>query len=165
MDKNDVKKLTKKLEKKPKHTLKAEREELQDIQKNLRVRKEALATRKDELQDDLNLAYKANDGDSITLLEHQIKTTKDEIDMVSQDYKANAEILEVYSKVLKNDADGRASNIGAIVGAVSGAGALVLGGLSLKKAYAADNDGTMKNKGVLDFFYRLNPLRILGGKK
>lgn len=165
MDKNEVKKITKKLQKQPKHTLKMERQELQDIQKCLRIKEETLKEHKDRLRDNLNTAYKAGDGDSITLLEHQIKDIKEEITEISMSYKENSEILEIYSKVLKNDADGRASNVGAIVGAVSGLGALGLGAMSLRKAYKTDVEGTMKNKGVLDFFYRLNPLRILGNNK
>ena len=165
MDKNETKKVMKKLQKKPKRTLKMERQELQDIQEVLRIRKAELNAHKDKLKDDLVAACKANDGTSITLLERQIKDVEEDIDKVCKEYKENSDILEVYSRVLKNDADARSSNIGAIVGAVTGAGALVLGGLSLKKAYHADEDGTMKNKGVLDFFYRLNPLKLIGGGK
>lgn len=165
MDKNETKKVMKKLQKKPKRTLKMERQELQDIQEVLRNRKAELEAHKDKLQNDLISACKANDGSSITLLERQIGSIKEDIDKISKEYKENSDILEVYSRVLKNDADARSANAGAIVGAITGAGALILGGLSLKKAYHADEDGTMKNKGVLDFFYRLNPLKLIGGKK
>jgi hypothetical protein len=76
----------------------------------------------------------------------------------------NAEVLEIYSKVLKNDKEGKSTSVGAAVGAVTGLGALGLGWLSLKKAYQSDIDGSMVNKKVLDVFNRLNPLRILGKK-
>ena len=165
MDKIDGKKIMKKLQKKPKRTLKMERQELQDIQEVLRVRKGELEAHKDRLKDDLVSACKANDGSSIALLERLIGSIKDDIDKISKEYKENSDILEVYSRVLKNDADARSANAGAIVGAITGAGALILGGMSLKKAYHADEEGTMKNKGVLDFFYRLNPLKLIGGKK
>lgn len=161
----DTKKIMKKLQKKPKQTLKMERQELQDSQAVLRVRQRELDRRLTELKSDLDVARKAKQNDNVILLESQIKGIEDDISKISDSYRKNAEVLEIYSKVLKNDKEGKATGVGAAVGAITGLGALVLGGLSLKKAYQSDIDGTMKNKGVLDVFNRLNPLRILGNRK
>lgn len=160
----DTKKLMKKLERKPKQTLRQERQELQDNQKILRVKKAELEARKAQLLENLDLAKKAKKADEVTYLESVIKMTKDDISEVSESYMKNAEVLEVYSKVLKNDKEGKSSIVGATVGAVTGLGALGLGWLSLKKAYQSDLDGSMVNKKALDVFNRLNPLRILGKK-
>lgn len=158
------KKIMKMLEKKPKQTLKMERQELQDSQAVLRVSQRELDRRLSELKGDLDAARKAKQNDTVLLLESQIKSIEDDISKISDSYRKNAEVLEIYSKVLKNDKEGKATGVGAAVGAVTGLGALVLGGLSLKKAYQSDLDGSMVNKKVLDVFNRLNPLRILGKK-
>ena len=160
---DDTKKIMKRLAKKPKQTLKMERQELQDQQKVLRVRRDELDRRKQELKDDLDLAKQAKKSDTVTLLESQIKSVEDDISKISDTYMKNAEILEIYSKVLKNDQESKSSSIGAIIGAIVGLGSLGLTGLSLKKAYQTDVDGTMKNKGVLDVFNRL--IRTLGNRK
>ncbi len=157
----DTKKIMKKLERKPKQTLKMERQELQDQQKVLRVRRDELDKHKRDLKDNLDVAKKAKQADAVTLIESQIKSLEDEISKISDTYMKNAEILEIYSKVLKNDKEGKSTSIGAVIGAVTGLGSLVLGGLSLKKAYQSDVDGTMVNKKVLDVFNRLNPLRLI----
>lgn len=158
------KKIMKMLEKKPKQTLKMERQELQDSQAVLRVRQRELDRRLTELKDDLDAARKAKQNDTVLLLESQIKGIEDDISKISDSYRKNAEVLEIYSKVLKNDKEGKSTSVGAAVGAVTGLGALGLGWLSLKKAYQSDLDGSMVNKKVLDVFNRLNPLRILGKK-
>lgn len=158
------KKFMKMLEKKPKQTLKMERQELQDSQAVLRVRQRELDRRLTELKGDLDAARKAKQNDTMILLESQIKGIEDDISKISDSYRKNAEVLEIYSKVLKNDKEGKSTSVGAAVGAVTGLGALGLGWLSLKKAYQSDLDGSMVNKKVLDVFNRLNPLRILGKK-
>lgn len=157
----DTKKIMKKLERKPKQTLKMERQELQDQQAVLRVHRSELERRRDELKGDLDVARKAKQNDNVILLESQIKSIEDDISKISDSYMKNAEVLEIYSKVLKNDKEGKSTSIGAAVGAVTGLGALGLGWLSLKKAYQSDLDGSMVNKKVLDVFNRLNPLRLI----
>lgn len=157
----DTKKIMKKLERKPKQTLKMERQELQDQQKVLRVRRDMLDRHKQDLKDDLEVAKQAKQADTVTLLESQIKSLEEDISKISDTYMKNAEILEIYSKVLKNDKEGKSTSVGAVIGAVTGLGSLVIGGLSLKKAYQSDVDGTMVNKKVLDVFNRLNPLRLI----
>jgi hypothetical protein len=158
------KKFMKMLEKKPKQTLKMERQELQDQQAVLRVHRSELERRRVELKSDLDTAKKAKQADTVILLEGQIKSVEEDISKISDSYMKNAEVLEIYSKVLKNDKEGKSTSVGAAVGAVTGLGALGLGWLSLKKAYQSDIDGSMVNKKVLDVFNRLNPLRILGKK-
>lgn len=160
----DTKKIMKRLSGKPKQTLRMERQELQDQQAVLRVRKSELDRRRTELKNDLDAAKKAKQSDNVILLESQIKSIEEDISKISDSYMRNAEVLEIYSKVLKNDKEGKATGVGAAVGAVTGLGALGLGWLSLKKAYQSDLDGSMVNKKVLDVFNRLNPLRILGKK-
>ena len=157
----DTKKIMKKLERKPKQTLKMERQELQDQQAVLRVRRSELERRRVELKADLDAAKKAKQNDNVILLEGQIKSIEDDISKISDSYMKNAEVLEIYSKVLKNDKEGKATGVGAAVGAITGLGALGLGWLSLKKAYQSDIDGSMVNKKVLDVFNRLNPLRLI----
>jgi hypothetical protein len=157
----DAKKIMKKLERKPKQTLKMERQELQDQQAVLRVHRSELERRRVELKADLDTAKKAKQNDNVILLEGQIKSIEDDISKISDSYMKNAEVLEIYSKVLKNDKEGKATGVGAAVGAVTGLGALGLGWLSLKKAYQSDIDGSMVNKKVLDVFNRLNPLRLI----
>ena len=158
------KKFMKMLEKKPRQTLKMERQELQDSQAVLRVRQRELDRRLTELKSDLDAARKAKQNDTVILLESQVKGIEEDISKISDSYMKNAEVLEIYSKVLKNDKEGKSTSVGAAVGAVTGLGALGLGWLSLKKAYQSDLDGSMVNKKVLDVFNRLNPLRILGKK-
>ena len=158
------KKFMKMLEKKPRQTLKMERQELQDSQAVLRVRQRELDRRLTELKSDLDAARKAKQNDTVILLESQVKGIEEDISKISDSYRKNAEVLEIYSKVLKNDKEGKSTSVGAAVGAVTGLGALGLGWLSLKKAYQSDLDGSMVNKKVLDVFNRLNPLRILGKK-
>lgn len=157
----DTKKIMKKLERKPKQTLKMERQELQDQQAVLRVRQRELDRRRVELKADLDTVKKAKQNDNVILLEGQIKSIEDDISKISDSYMKNAAVLEIYSKVLKNDKEGKATGVGAAVGAVTGLGALGLGWLSLKKAYQSDIDGSMVNKKVLDVFNRLNPLRLI----
>ena len=158
------KKIMKVLAKKPKQTLKMERQELQDQQAVLRVRRSELERRRTELKSDLDTAKAAKQNDNVILLESQIKSIEEDVTKISDSYMKNAEVLEIYSKVLKNDKEGKSTSVGAAVGAVTGLGALGLGWLSLKKAYQSDLDGSMVNKKVLDVFNRLNPLRILGKK-
>lgn len=157
----DTKKIMKKLERKPKQTLKMERQELQDQQAVLRVHRSELERRRTELKNDLDAAKKAKQNDAVILLESQIKSIEEDISKISDSYMKNAEVLEIYSKVLKNDKEGKSTSVGAAVGAVTGLGALALGWLSLKKAYQSDIDGSMVNKKVLDVFNRLNPLRLI----
>lgn len=158
---NNTKKIMKKLERKPKQTLKMERQELQDQQKVLRVRRSELEAHRDLLKGSLDAAKQAKQNDNVIMLESQIKSVEDDISKISDSYMKNAEVLEIYSKVLKNDKEGKSTSIGAAVGAVTGLGALGLGWLSLKKAYQSDLDGSMVNKKVLDVFNRLNPLRLI----
>ena len=157
----DTKKIMKKLERKPKQTLKMERQELQDQQAVLRVHRSELERRRTELKNDLDAAKKAKQNDTVILLESQIKSIEEDISKISDSYMKNAEVLEIYSKVLKNDKEGKSTSVGAAVGAITGLGALGLGWLSLKKAYQSDIDGSMVNKKVLDVFNRLNPLRLI----
>lgn len=157
----DTKKIMKRLEKKPKQTLKMERQELQDQQAVLRVHRSELERRRAELKNNLDTARKAKQNDTVILLESQIKSIEEDTSKISDSYMKNAEVLEIYSKVLKNDKEGKSTSVGAAVGAVTGLGALGLGWLSLKKAYQSDIDGSMVNKKVLDVFNRLNPLRLI----
>ena len=112
---DDTKKIMKRLAKKPKQTLKMERQELQDQQKVLRIRRDELDRRKQELKNNLDLAKQAKQSDTVTLLESQIKGLEDDISKISDTYMKNAEILEIYSKVLKNDQESKSSSIGAII--------------------------------------------------
>ena len=156
--------LMKKLKRKPKWKLKEERDELQMEQKLLRKENETLDTQVQNLKNDLISAFKGNDQSSIAVLEQQIKNLESRIVKNSGRYTNNAEVLEIYSKVLKNDREGKSSMIGSWVGAITGlvgAGAAVAG---LKMAYNSDNEGTLVHKKTLEWVKGLPIIRNFGRK-
>lgn len=158
-----------KLKRRPKWKLRQERDELQGQQQRLRQENEKLSDRVDQLKDDEIAALKANDGVTIAVLEGQIETFEKKIEKNDRRYKINAEVLEVYSKILKNDNDRRNSNAGTIAAWVTGLGGLGLGYLGLKKSYEYDRDGetpllVIRPK-TREWMSKLPILRNLGGKK
>ena len=153
-----------KLKRKPKWKLKEERSELQEQQKVLRMKTEAFSQRLIELKDDMIAALKANDGEAITLLENQIDTIEKRIESYDKRYKTNAEILEIYSKVVKNDKEGNSSTANTAAGWITAIGGLALGAIGLKKAYDSDVEGSLTNKKTLDWIQRLPIFRNFGRK-
>ena len=131
----------KKLKRKPKWKLRKEREELQEQQRLLRLETEKLEARLSGLKDDEIVALKGNDGESIAVIESQIKKITSKIEANDKRYKNNADILEVYSKIIKNDKEGNNSTATTVAAWVTGIGGLALGYLGLKKSYEYDMDG------------------------
>ncbi len=158
-----------KLKRRPKWKLRQERDELQEQQQKLRQETQRLEDRVSELKDNEIAALKANDGTTIAVLEGQIDNLEKKIRKNDERYKNNATVLEVYSKILKNDNDRRNSNAGTIAAWVTGLGGLGLGYLGLKKSYEYDRDGeapllVIRPK-TREWMSKLPILRNLGGKK
>lgn len=153
-----------KLRRKPKWKLRQERDELQLDQKKLREETDALRTQLANLMNDENIALKANNVDVIAVLDHQIDETRKKIDENEKHYKSNAEDLEIYSKIIKNDREGRSVVRNSIFGAIGTLGGLGLWAVGMKKAYDSDQDGTLVNKKTLDWVGRLPILRSFGKK-
>lgn len=158
-------KLISKLKRTPKWKLNQERDDLQMEQKLLRNRIKELENHLDKLKDDEIAAFKGNDSSTITVLDHQIQATEELIKKAKADYKDNADVLEVYSKVLKNDREGKSASrnswFGAL-GTIAGAGLAAVG---LKKAYDSDEAGTLVNKKTLDWVKGLPIIRNFGRLK
>lgn len=154
----------KKLKRKPKWKLNQERNELQEIQKVLRMETRELEDNLDKLKNDEIAAFKANDTVSIPVIEAQIEMIEKTISEKDKRYKMNADILEVYSKVSKNDKEGDSASVGTAIGAVTGLGGLALAFIGLKKAYNSDMEGTLINKKTLDWVQRLPIIRNFGRK-
>lgn len=157
-------KLIGKLKKKPKWKLREERDDLQMEQKNLREKLKELEENLSALQSDEIAALKANDTTTITLLDHKIEVTGKKIARIKADYKENADVLEVYSKVLKNDREGKASSRNSWFGALSTVTGIGLAAFGLKKAYDSDVEGTLINKKTLDWVKGLPIIRNFGKK-
>ena len=156
--------MLKKLKKKPKWEIAQERSELRLQQQKLRIETEVYTKTLSGLKDDYNIALKAEepDGENIAYIENQISTIEDKIIQNDKRYKANAEVLEIYSKIVKNDREGNASTRNSAVGVITGIGGLVLAGFGLKKAYESDMEGTLVNKKTLDWAKSLPILRNFG---
>jgi len=152
------------LKRKPKWKLKEERTELQEIQKVLRTETCELEKHLDRLKSDEIAAFKANDTTSISVLEAQIEMVEKAITEKDKRYKMNADILEVYSKVSKNDKEGDGASVSSAIGAITGLGGLALGFIGLKKAYNSDLEGSLVNKKTLDWVQRLPIFRVFGKK-
>ena len=158
-----------KLKRKPKWKVKKERDELYEQQKLLRIATEKLEERLGELKNDEITALKANDGNSVTVIENQIEAIENKINSNDERYKRNATILEIYSKILKNDKEGNSNVASTIVACATGIGGLALGVLGLKKSYEYDTDGekpllVIRPK-TREFIKSLPIIRNFGNKK
>ena len=153
-----------KLKRKPKWKLKEERDDLQMEQKLIRQAVKEFEANVDKLKDDEIIALKGNDSTAITVIDRQIETTEKLIEKYKANYKNNAEVLEVYSKVLKNDREGKASSRNSWFGALSSVAGVGLAAFGLKKAYTSDQEGTLVNKKTLDWIKGLPIIRNFGRK-
>ena len=153
-----------KLKRKPKWKLKEERDDLQMEQKLIRNQIKEFEANLDKLKDDEIVALKGNDSTSIAVIERQIETTEKLIEKYKANYKNNADVLEVYSKVLKNDREGKASSRNSWFGALSSVAGVGLAAFGLKKAYTSDQEGTLVNKKTLDWVKGLPIIRSFGKK-
>ena len=149
---------------KSKWKIKQERDELQLMQQRLRMGVEVFEKRIAELKDEEIQAFKDNDGAKIAELETKINDLNEKIEKIDKRYKANADILETYSKIVKNDREGVSSNSNAIVGAITGLGGLGLAYFGLRQSYTADVDGLLPNKKTFEWVKNLPIIRNFGKK-
>lgn len=157
-------KLLGKLKRKPKWKLREERDDLQMEQKLLRQKQKSLEENLSALKDDQISALKANDGGTVAVLDRKVELTEKQIARIKADYKDNADLLEVYSKVLKNDREGKAASRNSWFGALSSVAGVGLAAFGLKKAYDSDMEGTLINKKTLDWVKGLPIIRSFGKK-
>lgn len=156
--------LIKKLKRKPKWKLKEERDDLQMEQKLIRKQNDILQSELERFKDDEIVALKGNNTSAITVLERQISSMEKKIAENEKRYKNNAEVLEIYSKVLKNDREGKSSVVASWVGAITGivgAGVAVTG---LRMSFKSDEEGSLINKKTLDWVKGLPIIRSFGRK-
>lgn len=154
-------KLLKKLKRKKQHTLKQERDDLQGRQAILRKRRDKLIEERETLRELLYKAMEAKDDATKELLLKQISDIKDDISEINSEGEANAKMLECYSKVVRDNREGRSSMFSSFWIAFGTISATLLGKESLDRAYKANEEGWLVNKGPLDVFNRLNPTKIL----
>lgn len=156
--------LLKKLKRKPKWKLKEERDDLQMEQRLLRRRNDILSNELEQRKTEEIAALKADNQTAITLLDRQISDIEKKINENEKHYKNNAEVLEIYSKVLKNDREGKSSMVASWVGAVTGlvgAGVAVTG---LRMSFKSDEEGGLINKKTLEWVKGLPIIRSFGRK-
>lgn len=155
-----------KLKKKPKWKIKEERSELQLQQDRIRKETEALQQDLLNLQRDEITAIKANDETSITVIEAQIDVIDGKINRNDARYERNAKVLEMYSKIMKDDGERGTRIVDSLFGAIGIVGGGVLTYFGLKKSFDSDTEGTMVNKKLLDWTNRIPFLRNFGaGRK
>lgn len=142
-------------------TLEKEQKDLQDRQAYLRKKKETLQERREDLRDTLYKAMAAKDETTRSLADKQLDELRNDIQEINSEYKTNSEALEKYSMVIKNKDEGKSSIWGTLFAGVGTGAAIWLGKKSLDKAYEANVEGQLVNKGPLDVFNRLNPLRLI----
>lgn len=154
-------KLVRKLRRKSQRTLKAEAQDIQDRQAFLRKRKDTLIEERESLREELYGAMEAKDSDKKELLLRRISDVKEDLEEINDEIRINGDLLEAYNKCIRDRREGGASVVGSIFTAIGTGAAIWLGKQSLDKAYEANTDGLLVNKGPLDVFNRLNPTRIL----
>lgn len=157
--------MMKKLRRKPQWKLQEERNELQLEQRNLRTETGILKARLDELRDNRTKALNANDESSLAVTDNLIEFVETKISENDKRYKTNAEALEIYSKVVKNDKEGKSLLRNSLIGAATGLGGLALAAIGLKKAYQSDMEGTLVNKKTLEWASKLPVFRSFGRLK
>lgn len=157
--------MMKKLRRKPQWKLQEERDELQLEQRQLRTETGILKARLNELRDNRTKASQANDESSLAVTDNLIEFVETKISENDKRYKTNAEVLEIYSKVVKNDKEGKSLLRNSLIGAATGLGGLALAAIGLKKAYQSDLEGTLVNKKTLEWVSKLPIMRSFGRLK
>lgn len=157
--------MMKKLRRKPQWKLQEERDELQLEQRQLRTETGILKARLNELRDNRTKAINANDESSLIVTDNLIEFVETKISENDKRYKTNAEVLEIYSKVVKNDKEGKSLLRNSLIGAATGLGGLALAAIGLKKAYQSDMEGTLVNKKTLEWASKLPVFRGFGRLK
>ena len=155
----------KKLKRRPRRKVIQERDELLLQQAKIRMETDVLLRQLNDLRDDEAVAFKGNDGSAIAVIEAKIETVKDKISENDRRYEKNVEVLETYSKVVKNDSERNNGTLVAAVGVITSLGGLALAGVGLKKAYQSDEDGTLVRKKTFDWVKNLPIIRDVGRTK
>lgn len=161
----DVKKFMAEIKGKDKQTIRKEKKDLQNRQAFLRTKKDVLQEEREGLREKLYAAMKAKDKSSEEIILKQIEEIRNDIREINDEQKINSESIECYSKVEKNNDEGKSSMLGTLFTGIGTGAAIWLGHESLKKAYQSDVEGTLVNKKSLDIFNRLNPLKMIHFKK
>lgn len=159
--KKEENKVMKLLKKKNRQRLDLEFSQLQERQKELRETKEALEEKRDGLYQMRYAAMKAGDDATDKILVQQIADITDRIKEVKSEHKSNGEVLELYSKTIKNKSDANSALLSALFGGLGTGAVIWLGKESLERAYNSDLEGTLVNKKALDVFNKLNPMRLI----
>ena len=150
------------LRRKKRQTLKMEMKDLQERQAKLRTMRDELVAERNELRSALANCVGDDDKEERELIKSQLSDIKNDITDINNEYKSNGEVIKYYSEAL----DGKSTCLNRFFSTLIMAGgtgaAVYLGKQSLDKAYEANTEGRLVNKGPLDFFNRLNPLKMFG---
>lgn len=153
----------KKLKHKKRQTLRKEEADLQERQATLRQKREDLSAKREDIRDALIQCITDKNDDARKILDKQLDDIRNDLKEINEEYKSNSEALKCYSEVLRNKGERNSSILGTIFMGVGTGAAVWLGKSSLDKAYEANTEGNLVNKGPLDFFNKLNPLKMIGG--
>ena len=151
MDENE--KLLKIARKMSKKRLNEEQQVVEAEQEKLRERRDDCETELRRLNEEIKA--KLRNGEDDTALEKELKLVEAEIDRIDAKMTRNAEMLEIYSKVVKNRRDGGCGIANAVTGAVTG----VASALGIALALGVDREGGLVDKTTLQlsqFFSRKN---------
>ena len=159
--KKEENKVMKMLRKKNRQRLDLEFGQLQERQKELRELRETLEEKRDGLYQMRYAAMKAGDDATDKVLVQQISDIGDRIKEVKSEHKSNGEVLELYSKVIKNKKDANSTLLSVLFGGLGTGAVIWLGKESLERAYNSDLEGTLINKKALDVFNKLNPMKLI----
>lgn len=154
-------KVMKMLKKKNRQRLDLEFSQLQERQKELRELRETLEEQRNGLYQMRYAAMKAGDENTDKVLVQQISDISDHLKEVRAEHKSNGEVLELYSKVIKNKKDANSTLLSVLFGGVGTGAVIWLGKESLERAYNSDLEGTLVNKKALDVFNKLNPMKLI----
>ena len=146
-------KLIKKVKRMSKKRLAEEQQVVEAEQQELRERRDDCETELRRLNDEIKA--KLRNGEDDTQLEMELKLVEDEIDRIDAKMTRNAEMLEIYSRVVKNRRDGGCGIANAVTGAITG----VASALGIALALGVDREGGLVDKTALQlsqFFARKN---------
>lgn len=150
---------------KRKKTLESTKKDLVDRQAFLCEKRDMLDNELKKLRQDKYAAIKKKDQDTVNLIEDMIKDVENDLNKVNTEYKANGETLGQYERALTDKGNMKSGILGTLFMGVGTGAAIWLGRDSLNKAYRANEEGLLVNKGPLDFFRNLNPLKLINNQK
>ena len=97
----------------------------------------------------------------IELINQQIEDINNDLKEIDSEYKTTLQALDSYSKDDKNRGDKHCNILGTLFAGAGTGAAIWLGKKSLDKAYEANVEGKLVNKGPLEFLNKLNPLSLI----